>query len=208
MCGEPTLLRKLQAAKEAAKSPAKINKVRSCTLSQVPIASTSDQHRDCKPTLAPAHLDCPSCSYYIHFKSNGENLDDFVVQIDAPLLDNISITLFNQLIFDTPQLCCFLGHTERSNVAHRWTSSFLVAASRSASFDKMGLTITRCSSWASCARHWTGSSHHSHKSVPCPYPCSLLWNALEYMGVHSRDRNGKMTWRTDNGWSFFSCLLM
>ena len=112
MCGEPTLLHKLQATKEAAKSPTKINKVGSCTLSQVPIASTSDQHRDCKPTLTPAHQDCPSPSYYIHFKSNGENLDDFVVQIDTPLLDNISITLFNQLIFDTPQLCCFLGHTE------------------------------------------------------------------------------------------------
>ena len=119
MHGEPTLFCKLQAAREAAKSPAKINKVRSCTLSQVPIPSTSDRHRDCKPTLAPAHPDCPSRSYYIHFKGNGEYLDDFIVQIDAPLLDSISITLFNQLIFDTPQLCCYLGCTERFNVAHR-----------------------------------------------------------------------------------------
>ena len=34
-------------------------------------------------------------------------------------------------------------------------------------------------------------------------PRSLLWNALEYTGVHPRDPNGKTTWRTDNGRSFF-----
>ena len=143
-----------------------------------------------------------------HFKGNGKYLDDFVAQIDAPLLDNISITLFNQLIFDTPQLSCFLGRTERFNVAHRADVVFLVTASRSASFDKMGPNITKCSSWASRARRRTGSFHHSRKSVPCPYPRSLLWNALEYTGVHPRDRNGKTTWKTDNGRSFFSRLLL
>jgi hypothetical protein len=35
-----------------------------------------------------------------------------VGQIDTPLLDRLDITFFNQLIFDTPLLCDFIGRTE------------------------------------------------------------------------------------------------
>jgi hypothetical protein len=38
-------------------------------------------------------------------------LDDLVARIDAPLLDHLFITFFHQLIFDTPQLTQFIGHT-------------------------------------------------------------------------------------------------
>ena len=45
------------------------------------------------------------------FKGVSEYLDDFVARIDAPLLDHLFITFFHQLIFDTPQLTQFIGHT-------------------------------------------------------------------------------------------------
>jgi hypothetical protein len=39
-------------------------------------------------------------------------LEDIVSRIDAPLLDSININFFNQLIFDTPQLCRFINRME------------------------------------------------------------------------------------------------
>jgi len=39
-------------------------------------------------------------------------LEDIVGQIHTPLLNRLNITFFNQLIFDTPLLRDFIGHTE------------------------------------------------------------------------------------------------
>jgi hypothetical protein len=36
-------------------------------------------------------------------------LEDLVTQIDAPLLDNLDITFFHQVVFDTPQLVQFIS---------------------------------------------------------------------------------------------------
>ena len=44
--------------------------------------------------------------------SISEYLEDLVTRIDTPHLHQIHITFFNQLIFDTLQLCQFLSHTE------------------------------------------------------------------------------------------------
>jgi hypothetical protein len=38
-------------------------------------------------------------------------LDDLVAQIDAPRLNNLRITFFNDIIFDTPQLFQFISRT-------------------------------------------------------------------------------------------------
>jgi hypothetical protein len=38
-------------------------------------------------------------------------LEDFVAQIDAPLLESFCITFFHQLIFNTPQLAQFVART-------------------------------------------------------------------------------------------------
>jgi len=38
-------------------------------------------------------------------------LEDLVARFDAPLLDNLQITFFHQLIFDTPQLVQYISHT-------------------------------------------------------------------------------------------------
>jgi hypothetical protein len=45
------------------------------------------------------------------FKGACEYLEDFVARIDAPRLDDLHITFFNQLTFDTPQLAQFISRT-------------------------------------------------------------------------------------------------
>jgi hypothetical protein len=45
------------------------------------------------------------------FKGVAEYLEDLVARIDAPLLDNLKITFFHQLIFDTPRLTQFISRT-------------------------------------------------------------------------------------------------
>ena len=55
------------------------------------------------------------------FQGVSEYLEDFVAQIDAPLLDSIRITFFHQLIFEIPQLALFMRRTakfETANEAH------------------------------------------------------------------------------------------
>jgi hypothetical protein len=47
------------------------------------------------------------------FRGVGEYLEDLVARIDAPLLDDLRITLLHQLIFDTPQLTQFISRTPK-----------------------------------------------------------------------------------------------
>ena len=49
------------------------------------------------------------------FKGVGEYLEDLVVCIDAPLLNRMTITFFNQILFDTPQLVQFISRTSALN---------------------------------------------------------------------------------------------
>ena len=51
-----------------------------------------------------------------------EYLEDLVARIDAPLLFNFDISLFHQLILDTPQLtelCQFIGRTPKLKTRHK-----------------------------------------------------------------------------------------
>ena len=48
---------------------------------------------------------------YLDFEGVNEYLEDLVARIEAPLLDNLHIRLFHQLIFDTPQLAQFFART-------------------------------------------------------------------------------------------------
>ena len=54
----------------------------------------------------------PSLTHF-EFKGVSEYLDDLVARIDAPLLDELDITFFHQLIFDTPQLTQFINRTPK-----------------------------------------------------------------------------------------------
>ena len=53
-------------------------------------------------------LDLPVLDSLI-FKGVSEYLEDLVARIDAPLLFTLGITLFNQIVFDTPQTTQFIG---------------------------------------------------------------------------------------------------
>jgi hypothetical protein len=50
---------------------------------------------------------------YLHFKGVIEYLEDLVTGIDAPQLDKMNITLFNQIDFDTPRLAQFINRTHK-----------------------------------------------------------------------------------------------
>lgn len=52
----------------------------------------------------------PSLTCFI-FKGVSAYLEDLATRFDAPLLDNLQITFFHQLIFDTPQLVQFITRT-------------------------------------------------------------------------------------------------
>jgi len=47
----------------------------------------------------------------IKFKGDSEYLEEILARIDAPRLDNLLITFFNQIIFDLPQLFQFISRT-------------------------------------------------------------------------------------------------
>ena len=49
----------------------------------------------------------------LRFTGVSEYLEHLVARIDAPLLDQLDITFFHQLIFDTPQLAQFLSRTPK-----------------------------------------------------------------------------------------------
>ena len=53
------------------------------------------------------------------FKGNSEYLEEIVGRVDAPSLDSVTITFFNQLFFDTPLLRDFFSRTEVFREPHR-----------------------------------------------------------------------------------------
>ena len=48
---------------------------------------------------------------HFSFKGVSEYLDDLVACIDAPQLNTFNLTLFNDVVFDSPQLVRFISHT-------------------------------------------------------------------------------------------------
>jgi hypothetical protein len=50
---------------------------------------------------------------WLTFKGVSEYFEDLVAQIDAPLLDDLSITFFHQLTFNTPHLAQFISRAPR-----------------------------------------------------------------------------------------------
>jgi len=60
----------------------------------------------------------------LHFQGVSEYLEDLVAQINAPLLDHVIITFFNQLLFDIPQLPQFIDRTMKLILLNRATVTF------------------------------------------------------------------------------------
>jgi hypothetical protein len=60
------------------------------------------------PPMARSVL--PTLTYF-RFKGVSEYLEDLVARIDAPRLNGLDVTFFNQIDFDTPQLAQFISRT-------------------------------------------------------------------------------------------------
>ena len=72
------------------------------------------------PDRASRRLPPPTCTVLpaltvFWFKGVTEYLDDLVARVDAPRLNNLYITFFNQIDFDTPQLIQFISRTPTLN---------------------------------------------------------------------------------------------
>ena len=80
--------------------------------------SRPDQRRRPPP---PTRTLLPALTFFC-FEGVSEYLDDLVARIDAPLLNNLYITFFHQLIFDTPQLTRFISRTPN---IHAFNSAFV-----------------------------------------------------------------------------------
>jgi hypothetical protein len=65
----------------------------------------------------PTHILLPVLTE-LRFKGVSDYLEDIMARIDAPLLNKLGITLFYQLIFDTPQLTHFINRTPKFTMAH------------------------------------------------------------------------------------------
>lgn len=135
----------------------------------------------------------------INFYGNCEYLEDVVSQIDTPVLDNITITLFDRPVFDTPLLLDFIYRTENLKAPHRAEMSF------SSLYIKVELF-----------RREEGVDHKVlDLSISCSVPdwplsslaqiCGSLLaplSALEHLDIYKGPYNGRMTWKTPNGWNF------
>lgn len=62
-------------------------------------------------TVTPARAILPSLTSFV-FRGSSEYLEELVAQIDAPHLDSIRITYFNQLVLQARQLFRFVGQTQ------------------------------------------------------------------------------------------------
>jgi hypothetical protein len=79
------------------------------------------------PLLTRSVLSTPT---YFHFKGDSEYLDDLVALIDTPLLSDLEITFFNQIVFDTPQLIQFICRTPRLKALDEGSVTFKGSAAR------------------------------------------------------------------------------
>ena len=75
----------------------------------------SRPNRESRRLLPPTRSVLPAL-IKLQFVGVSEYLEDFVARIDSPLLDSLEITLFHQLIFDTPQLIEFISRTTTPEV--------------------------------------------------------------------------------------------
>ncbi|SRR6266403_3466702 len=72
----------------------------------------SRPHQKSRRPPLPTRTLLPALTQF-EFKGVSEYLEDLVARVNAPLLDNLKITFFHQLIFDTPHLAQFISRTPK-----------------------------------------------------------------------------------------------
>ena len=80
------------------------------SLEQLSLEFRSPRSRPERRLPPPTRIVLPALTEF-QFKGASEYLEDLVARIGAPRLFTLSITLFNQIIFDTPQFIQFISHT-------------------------------------------------------------------------------------------------
>jgi hypothetical protein len=170
-------------------------------------ASRPDPRTRCPPPLTRAVL--PALVNF-DFRGVSEYLEDLVARIDAPLLNVVKITLFNQLVFDIRQLPLFLhapilmscNQAEMHFDSGYVEIKFRPPTQRSTSPDEfLDLKI-------SCRGvDWQVSSMVQN-ATSCRSSCVVLNNSTSETVLACRNRLGKSTWTTPNGWNFSSRSLL
>jgi len=129
------------------------------------------------------------------FKGDSEYLEDIVSRIDAPALNNTQIQFFNQLLFDTPLLCHFIGRTETlktPHLSHITFSSYRVLVNL---FERKGTDDHKALELGILCRpsEWQLSSLTEVCSSSLP---PLLAPTLEHLVMYE-DQNSLPQWQDD-----------
>jgi len=83
----------------------------------------------------------------IQFKGASEYLEEILARIDAPRLDGLHITFFNQLIFDTPHLFQFISRTptlravKNGHIAFYSTGIVVIFSSQTSDYEILSVRI-------------------------------------------------------------------
>ena len=112
----------------------------------------------------------------LRFKGDSEYLEDMLSRMDTPLLVSFQITLFNQLVFDTPLLRDLTNRAETTKASHRAVISFSNYKVRFILFGNTGQLSPRNWSWLSHADHRIGSFLQSPSLLAHPFLPFPLWN--------------------------------
>jgi Leucine-rich repeat (LRR) protein len=75
------------------------------------LSPSSRPDRRSQPPLLLTRIDLPALTK-LEFQGISECLEDFLAQINTPVLTATKITFFNRVIFDIPQLFNFISRTE------------------------------------------------------------------------------------------------
>jgi hypothetical protein len=125
------------------------------------------------------------------FKGVSEYLEDLMARIDAPLLDKLKITFFNQLIFDTPELAQFIDRTPNFKTHHEARVEFSHSSVRVTfrqTYDGVLELAISCSQ-----SDWQLSSLAQVCSLSFP---RALIRAVEQLDIHEAGSPG-MCWQDD-----------
>ncbi|KAI9462625.1 hypothetical protein F5148DRAFT_1377126 [Russula earlei] len=83
--------------------------------------SRPDPESSCPPQITRSVL--PALTW-LQFQGVREYLENFLARIDAPLLDNLRVVFFMDIIFDVPQLHRLIGHAQKLKTLDRAMASF------------------------------------------------------------------------------------
>ncbi|KAF8502693.1 hypothetical protein F5888DRAFT_1113143 [Russula emetica] len=100
----------------------------------------------------------------IGFQGASEYLEVILARIDAPRLDELHITFFNQIIFDTPQLFQFISRTPTLTAPEKGHIKF----NSKAIIIQFSSHYNMHSASKSDARRQNGSFHPLSRSAPRP----------------------------------------